>query len=116
MGCFSSFFVFWHTIALIAGSYIKSRNINRRHSASSCCLRVLHLGALLWIGATGFLSYCIWPGVVSSGLNSLMETGNNEIILPIVLLGFLAFQYLMILYCFCEFFIDCFICCNKQVN
>ena len=74
----------------------------------------MHFGALFWFGATVYISYYIWPDVAANGLQNLNNNESDSNILPIVLLGFLAFQYLMILYCCCEFFIDCFICLSKR--
>lgn len=103
MGSFSAFFVCWHTTALIAGAYIKHNNVPRRDTASSCCMRVCHFGAFFWAAALGYLSFLVWTG----------ELNQELITIRYVLYGFVAFQYVMMLYCLLEAFIDCCLCFNR---
>ncbi|XP_011410081.2 PREDICTED: protein enabled homolog [Amphimedon queenslandica] len=104
MGSCSSFFVCWHTTALVSGAYIRAHNTPRRHSTSSCCLRVLHCGGLVWWGALGYLSYIVYQ----------MRNDITFDLLTIALLGFIVFQYLMVLYCLLEAFVDCRVCVRER--
>ena len=104
MGSFSAFFVCWHTTALIAGAYIKHNNVPRRDTASSCCMRVCHFGAFFWAGALGFISFTIWRDDLYKDLSTI----------GYVFFGFVAFQYIMMLYCLLETFIDCCLCFNRD--
>ena len=104
LGSCSSFFVCWHTTALVSGAYIRSHNIPQRHSSSSCCLRVFHCGGLVWWGALGYLSYVVYD----------QRVGITFDLLTIALLGFILFQYIMVLYCLLEACVDCRACVRER--
>lgn len=106
MGSFTSFFVCWHTTALVVGAYVRAHNSPQRHSSSSCCLRILHCGGLFWWGALGYLSYQVYNQWESITFD----------ILTIVVLGFIVFQYLMVLYCCLEACIDCRGCIKERLS
>jgi hypothetical protein len=117
MGSFGCFFVCWHTTALAVGAYIKHRNEPKRYTIASCCLRVFHVGVVFLIGSTAYLSWLFISNILSaSGLTGLRINTSDDDIIPGIALGFLGFQYIMVLYCCCETCIDCLLCTKKRLS
>ena len=102
MGCGCSFFVCWQTMALLVKVYLKAK---RQPPSASWCLRVFHCGALAWLAALGYISYITFVSI---------ETADFSVVLFIVLLVFLGCQYVMVLYCLIEFFVDIVLCFDNN--